>query len=77
VGPRAGLDAVTKRNLPSTRRESNHERPTRSQSLYRLNHPVDILVCLKGTNVTDEHKSASENSGGNKQLLLLLLPPVK
>jgi hypothetical protein len=24
VGPRAGLDAVVKRKIPSTRRESNH-----------------------------------------------------
>jgi len=34
VGPRAGVDAVSKRKIPSPRQESN--RPARSQLLYRL-----------------------------------------
>jgi hypothetical protein len=34
VGPRAGLDTVSKRKVPSPRRESNPDRPARSQSLY-------------------------------------------
>jgi hypothetical protein len=34
VGPRAGMDAVVKRKIPSPRRESNPDRPARSQSVY-------------------------------------------
>jgi hypothetical protein len=36
VGPRAVLDAVAKRKIPSSRRESN--RPARSPALYRLSY---------------------------------------
>jgi hypothetical protein len=39
VGPRAGLDAVSKRKIPSPRRDSNPYHPARSQSLYRLSYP--------------------------------------
>jgi hypothetical protein len=38
VGPRAVLDAVVKRKIPSTRRESNPDRPACSQALYRLSY---------------------------------------
>jgi hypothetical protein len=41
VGPRAGLDTVEKRKIPSLRREiepPNPVRPARSQSLYRLRY---------------------------------------
>jgi hypothetical protein len=36
---RAGLDAVSKRKIPNSRRESNPDRLDRSQSLYRLSYP--------------------------------------
>jgi hypothetical protein len=36
VGLRAVLDAVVKRKIPSTLRESNPDRPARSPALYRL-----------------------------------------
>jgi hypothetical protein len=39
MGTRAGLDAVEKRKIPSHRRESNPDRPARSQSLYQLSYP--------------------------------------
>jgi hypothetical protein len=39
VGPRAVLDAVVKRKIPSPRRESNPRTPiVRSPALYRLNY---------------------------------------
>jgi hypothetical protein len=38
VGPRAGLDTVSKIKIPSPHRESNSDRPARSQSLYRLSY---------------------------------------
>jgi hypothetical protein len=38
VGPRAVLDAVVERKIPSTRRESNPDRPARSPALYRLSY---------------------------------------
>jgi hypothetical protein len=39
VGPRDGLNAVSKRKIHSPRRDSNSDHPARSQSLYRLNLP--------------------------------------
>jgi hypothetical protein len=39
VGTRVGLDAASKRKIPSTRLESKPDRPVRSQSLYRLSYP--------------------------------------
>jgi hypothetical protein len=39
VGLTAGLDMVTKRNVPSPRRESNPDRPAPTQSLYLLSYP--------------------------------------
>jgi hypothetical protein len=41
VGPRAVLDAVVKRKIPNSRRESNPrtpDRPARSPALYRLGY---------------------------------------
>jgi hypothetical protein len=41
VGPRAVLDAVVKRKIPSPRREwnpKNPDRPARSPALYRLSY---------------------------------------
>jgi hypothetical protein len=46
VGPRAVLDAVVKRKIPSPRRESNPrtpDRPARSPALYRLSEGKRIL----------------------------------
>jgi len=37
VGPRAGLDAVSKRKIPSPHRSADH--PALNQSLYGLNYP--------------------------------------
>jgi hypothetical protein len=42
VSPRAVLDAVVKRKIPSPRRESNPDRPARS--LYRLSYHGSTLV---------------------------------
>jgi hypothetical protein len=42
MGSIAGLDAVEKRKIPNSRRESNPSNPNspaRSQSLYRLKYP--------------------------------------
>jgi hypothetical protein len=38
VGPRAGLDAMVKRNIPNPCRDSNPDHPARSQPLYRLSY---------------------------------------
>jgi hypothetical protein len=38
VGPRAGLDTVSKRKITSPRRESKTDHPARRQSLYRLRY---------------------------------------
>jgi hypothetical protein len=38
VGPRAVLDAVVKRKIPSPRRKSNPDRPARSPALYQLSY---------------------------------------
>jgi hypothetical protein len=38
VSPRAVLDAVVKRKIPSTRRESNPDLPARSPAPYRLSY---------------------------------------
>jgi hypothetical protein len=35
MGPRAGLDVVSKRKIPSPRRESNRDRPTRLVSYLK------------------------------------------
>jgi hypothetical protein len=43
VGPRAGLDKVVKRKIPSPRRDSNPDRPARSQSPILI---FDILIYL-------------------------------
>jgi hypothetical protein len=45
VGPRAVLDAVVKRKIPSPSRESNLEpdRPARSPALYRLSYRGSLL----------------------------------
>jgi hypothetical protein len=40
VGPRAVVDTVVKIKIPSTRRESNPDRPARSPALYRLRYDV-------------------------------------
>jgi hypothetical protein len=42
LGSRASLDMVSKRKIPSPRRESNSDHPTCSQSLYRQSHPDTI-----------------------------------
>jgi hypothetical protein len=39
VGPRSGLDTVSKRNFPTSRRESNTDLPARSPTLYGLSYP--------------------------------------
>jgi hypothetical protein len=49
VGPRAGLDAASKRRIPSSRQESNPDRPACSQSLYRLSYiyfSVSVTFCI-------------------------------
>jgi hypothetical protein len=38
VGPRAVLNAVVKRKIPSPRRKTNLDRPARRPSLYRLGY---------------------------------------
>jgi hypothetical protein len=44
VGPRADLDAVSKRKIPSPRRDSNPDHQARSQSLYRLSYPGSLVT---------------------------------
>jgi hypothetical protein len=46
VGLRAGPDAVSKRKIPSPCRESNPDRPARSESLYRLSYPSYIIIII-------------------------------
>jgi hypothetical protein len=48
VGPRAGLDMVLKRKIPSPHQESNPDHPACSQSLYHLSYPgfQDPQNCL-------------------------------
>jgi len=61
VGPRAGLDAVEKIKFPIPRRliePPNHNRPARSQSLYRLN-------------VTLTHEDGSETRNGLPNAFLI------
>jgi hypothetical protein len=57
VGPRAVLDTVVKRKIPSPLRESNPDRPSRSPALYRLSYHgscvyevprIIVLLNLKG-----------------------------
>jgi hypothetical protein len=40
VGPVVGLDTVSKRKIPSPCRDSNSDRPARSQSLYQMSYPA-------------------------------------
>jgi hypothetical protein len=57
VGPRAVLDAVAKRKIPSTRRESNPDRPARSPALYRLSYQgsfCDFYICVYFSNACNE-----------------------
>jgi hypothetical protein len=46
MGPRAVLDAVVYRKIPSTRRESNPDRPARSPALYRLSYHGSLNMVL-------------------------------
>jgi len=48
LGPRAGLDVVLQRKIPSPRRESNPDRPAQSQSLYQQDCPGSYLGCILG-----------------------------
>ena len=50
VGPRVGLDGCGKSR---SHRYSIPDRPTRSESLYRLSYP-DLLSCHTTKNVTDD-----------------------
>jgi hypothetical protein len=45
VGPRAGPDAVGRRNIPWQCRESNPGHPARSPSLYQLSYPGRCSAC--------------------------------
>jgi hypothetical protein len=45
VGPRIGLDAVVKRKILYCRR-SNHGRPARRPSLYRVRYSVSSLIII-------------------------------
>jgi hypothetical protein len=64
VGPRAVLDAVVKRKIPSPRKELNPrtpERPVRSQALYRLRYrgsPLRTEVLYKS-----EYAYSKRNAG--------------
>jgi hypothetical protein len=49
VGPRAVLDTVVKRKIPSPRQESTPGRPARSQSLYRLSYPGSCIWEVTGS----------------------------
>jgi hypothetical protein len=56
VGPRAGVDAVMKRKVPSPRRESNPPNPDRpdcNQSLYRLSYPASQYVICTNHKILD------------------------
>jgi hypothetical protein len=44
VGPRAGLDAETRRKILCPCRGSNPGRPVRSQSLYWLSYPGSMII---------------------------------
>jgi hypothetical protein len=44
VGPRAGLDAGTKRKILCPCRGSNPDRPARSQTLYRLSYRGSVYM---------------------------------
>jgi hypothetical protein len=39
VGPRAGLDTVSKEKYSQPRRDSNPDHPDHIQSIYRLSYP--------------------------------------
>jgi hypothetical protein len=69
VGPRAVLDAVVKRKIPSPHQESNPDRPTRSSALYRLSYVeksgnfknLKILRCLPVFDGTDTRAYKSDS----------------
>jgi hypothetical protein len=52
VGPRAGLDTVSKRKIPNPRRDSNPDHPSRSQFLYRLSCTGSCLYSKTDMNAT-------------------------
>jgi hypothetical protein len=52
VGPRAGLDAVSKRKIPNLLRDSNSDRSGRSQSPYQLSYPGSFITDDKSLNWT-------------------------
>jgi hypothetical protein len=54
VGPRAGLDMASKRKDLISRRESNIDRPVRSQPLYRLSYPGSSAIFLDSSNLRDD-----------------------
>jgi hypothetical protein len=44
VGPRAGLGAMEKRNIPSPHRDSNPDRPTRIPAPQRLSYSTSSSI---------------------------------
>jgi hypothetical protein len=65
VGPTAGLDAVVKRKIPSPYREMNPNRPSRSQTLYRLSYLGSTSV-----NIRSKKGKGVLGSGGIAPLIL-------
>jgi hypothetical protein len=47
VGPRAGLDAVVKRKIPTTAGSRNRDHPARSPALYHWANPDHEWICAE------------------------------
>jgi hypothetical protein len=72
VGPRAVLDAVVKRKISSTRRESNPrtpDRPARSPALYRQSYHGSYSTRERGQIEEIENRSNLQNEFKLKSFL--------